>query len=73
MNRGCACGAAWRPYELSSDPKFVGKVRGIVGLRVNPPEHALVLPVDEKSQVQAPERTQPGLPMKRAAYEAGWR
>jgi transposase len=52
-------------FKLSNDPKFVEKVRDIVGLYVNPPEHALVLSVDEKSQIQALDRTQPGLPMKR--------
>jgi transposase len=52
-------------FKLSNAPKFVEKVRDIVGLYVNPPEHALVLSVDEKSQIQALDRTQPGLPMKR--------
>jgi transposase len=52
-------------FKLSNDPKFVEKVRDIVGLYVNPPEHALVLSVDEKSQIQALDRTQPGLPMKK--------
>ena len=52
-------------FKLSNDPRFVEKVRDIVGLYVNPPEHALVLSVDEKSQIQALDRTQPGLPMKR--------
>ena len=52
-------------FKLSNDPKFVEKVRDIVGLYVNPPERALVLSVDEKSQIQALDRTQPGLPMKR--------
>jgi hypothetical protein len=54
-----------RTFKLSSDPKFAAKVQDIVGLYVNPPEHALVLSVDEKSQTQALDRTQPGLPMKR--------
>ena len=54
-----------RTFKLSSDPKFAAKVQDIVGLYVNPPEHALVLSVDEKSQIQALDRTQPGLPMKR--------
>ncbi len=51
-------------FKRSKDPKFVDKVRDIVGLYVNPPEHALVLSVDEKSQIQALDRTQPGLPPK---------
>ena len=49
-------------FKLSNDPRFVEKVRDIVGLYVNPPERALVLSVDEKSQIQALDRTQPGLP-----------
>ncbi len=52
-------------FKLSNDPRFVEKVRDIVGLYVNPPERALVLSVDEKSQIQALDRTQPGLPMKK--------
>jgi transposase len=51
-------------FKLSRDPDFVGKVREIVGLYLNPPQKALVLSVDEKSQIQALDRTQPGLPMK---------
>src|SRR6266481_4355219 len=54
-----------RTFKLSSDPQFVAKVQDVVGLYVDPPEHALVLSVDEKSQIQALDRTQPGLPMKR--------
>ncbi|MBA3891383.1 MAG: IS630 family transposase [Gemmatimonadaceae bacterium] len=50
-------------FKLSNDPFFVEKVRDIVGLYLNPPDHALVLCVDEKSQIQALERTQPMLPM----------
>jgi putative transposase len=50
-------------FKLSSDPFFVEKVRDIVGLYLNPPEDAVVLCVDEKSQIQALERTQPMLPM----------
>jgi transposase len=50
-------------YSLSKDPAFVEKVRDIVGLYMNPPDNALVLCVDEKSQIQALERTQPVLPM----------
>jgi transposase len=51
-------------FKLSKDPLFIDKVRDIVGLYLNPPERALVLCVDEKSQVQALERTQPLLPMR---------
>ncbi|HEX4077405.1 MAG TPA: IS630 family transposase [Rhizomicrobium sp.] len=54
-----------RTFKLSNDPKFAAKVQDVVGLYVDPPEHALVLSVDEKSQIQALDRTQPGLPMKR--------
>ena len=53
-----------RGFKVSRDPKFVEKLEDIVGLYMSPPEHALVLCVDEKSQVQALDRTQPGLPMK---------
>lgn len=52
-----------RSFKLSPDPFFIEKVRDVVGLYLNPPDHALVLCVDEKSQVQALERTQPGLPL----------
>ncbi len=65
----------WRAYGLkphrvetfkaSRDPQFVEKLEDIVGLYLNPPEHALVLCCDEKSQIQALDRTQPGLPMKK--------
>jgi transposase len=51
-------------FKLSTDPFFVEKVRDIVGLYMAPPEHALVLCVDEKSQIQALDRTQPLLPMR---------
>jgi len=51
-------------FKLSRDPEFVAKVRDVVGLYLNPPEKALVLSVDEKSQIQALDRTQPSLPMK---------
>ena len=54
-----------RTFKLSNDPKFAAKVRDIVGLYVDPPAHAVVLSVDEKSQIQALDRTQPGLPMKK--------
>ena len=53
-----------RTFKLSRDPRFVEKLQDVVGLYLNPPEHALVLSVDEKSQIQALDRTQPGLPMK---------
>jgi transposase len=52
-------------FKLSNDPQFAAKVQDIVGLYLDPPEHALVLSVDEKSQIQALDRSQPGLPMKR--------
>jgi len=52
-------------FKVSSDPEFAEKLEDIVGLYLNPPEHALVLCVDEKSQIQALDRTQPGLPLKR--------
>jgi transposase len=54
-----------KQFKLSNDPLFAQKVEDIVGLYLNPPEHALVLSVDEKSQIQALDRTQPGLPMKK--------
>jgi transposase len=54
-----------RTFKVSNDPAFAAKVRDIVGLYVNPPEKAVVLCVDEKSQIQALDRTQPGLPMKK--------
>lgn len=54
-----------RQFKLSNDPQFAAKVRDIVGLYVDPPSHAIVLSVDEKSQIQALDRTQPGLPMKK--------
>ncbi len=54
-----------RSFKLSRDPAFVEKLTDVVGLYVNPPDKALVLCVDEKSQIQALDRTQPGLPMKR--------
>ncbi|MDH4154266.1 MAG: IS630 family transposase [Nitrospira sp.] len=54
-----------RSFKLSRDPHFQDKVEDVVGLYLNPPAHALVLSVDEKSQIQALDRTQPGLPMKK--------
>lgn len=56
-------------FKLSSDPLFVEKVRDIVGLYLAPPEHALVLCVDEKSQIQALDRSQPLLPMRPGQVE----
>jgi len=53
-----------RGFKVSRDPKFVEKLEDIVGLYMSPPDHALVLCCDEKSQVQALDRTQPGLPLK---------
>ena len=53
-----------RTFKLSMDPKFAEKLKDVVGLYVDPPAHAVVLSVDEKSQIQALDRTQPGLPMK---------
>jgi transposase len=55
-------------FKLSNDPRFTEKLIDIVGLYVNPPEHAVVLAIDEKSQIQALDRTQPGLPMKKGRY-----
>jgi transposase len=55
----------WRQFKLSNDPDFVTKLHDVVGLYVDPPAHAIVLSVDEKSQIQALDRTQPGLPMKK--------
>jgi transposase/transcriptional regulator with XRE-family HTH domain len=52
-------------FKLSRDPRFLEKLTDVVGLYLNPPEQALVLCVDEKSQIQALDRTQPGLPMKK--------
>ena len=54
-----------RQFKLSTDPQFAAKLRDIVGLYVDPPAHAIVLSVDEKSQIQALDRTQPGLPIKK--------
>ena len=52
-------------FKVSRDPKFVEKLEDVVGLYLSPPEHAIVLCCDEKSQVQALDRTQPGLPLKK--------
>jgi transposase len=54
-----------RQFKLSNDPKFVEKLRDVVGLYVSPPAHAIVLSFDEKSQIQALDRSQPGLPLKK--------
>jgi len=54
-----------RTFKVSNDPRFVEKLIDIVGLYLTPPEHALVLCADEKSQIQALDRTQPGLPLKK--------
>lgn len=54
-----------KTFKLSSDPRFLEKLIDVVGLYMNPPEHALVLCVDEQSQIQALDRTQPSLPLKR--------
>ena len=51
-------------FKLSNDPRFVEKLTDVVGLYLSPPEHAVVLSCDEKSQIQALDRTQPGLPLK---------
>jgi transposase len=53
-----------RSFKRSSDPEFAAKVEDIVGLYMHPPAHAVVLSIDEKSQIQALDRTQPGLPLK---------
>ena len=55
----------WRSFKLSNDKAFAEKLHDVVRLYVSPPAHAIVLSVDEKSQVQALDRTQPGLPLKR--------
>jgi transposase len=54
-----------RRFKISNDPQFEEKVTDVVGLYLNPPDRALVLCVDEKSQIQALDRTQPGLPLKK--------
>ena len=53
-----------RTYKVSRDPQFAAKVKDVVGLYLNPPEHAIVLSVDEKTSIQALERTQPPLPLR---------
>src|ERR1035437_3152728 len=54
-----------RTFKVSNDPQFAEKLEAIIGLSLNPPEHAIVLCADEKSQIQALDRTQPGLPLKK--------
>ena len=54
-----------KSFKVSNDPNFAKKVEDIVGLYLDPPEKALVLSIDEKSQIQALDRTQPGLPLKK--------
>jgi transposase len=54
-----------KTFKLSRDPKFLEKLTDVVGLYLNPPDKAMVLCVDEKSQIQALNRTQPGLPLKK--------
>jgi transposase len=56
-----------KAFKLSRDPKFLEKMTDVVGLYLNPPQQAIVLCVDEKSQIQALDRTQPGLPIKNGA------
>ena len=55
----------WRQFKLSNDRAFAEKLHDVVGLYVSPPAHAVVLSMDEKSQIQALDRTQPGLPLKK--------
>ena len=54
-----------KTFKLSRDAKFLEKLLDVVGIYLNPPQHAIVLCVDEKSQIQALDRTQPGLPLKK--------
>ena len=54
-----------RSFKLSRDPRFVEKLTDVIGVYLTPPQNAVVLCVDEKSQIQALDRTQPGLPLKR--------
>ena len=54
----------WRTFKRSNDPAFAEKVEDVVGLYMHPPAHSIVLSIDEKSQIQALDRTQPGLPLK---------
>jgi transposase len=54
-----------KTFKLSNDPNFIEKLEDVIGLYMSPPDHALVFCIDEKSQIQALDRTQPGLPMKK--------
>ena len=63
MTTGCSRGGR-RSFRFSTDPLLVAKVIDVVGLYLNPPENAIVLSVDEKSQIQALDRTMPILPMQ---------
>jgi len=56
-------------FKLSADPQFIDKVRDVVGIYMNPPDHAVVLCVDEKTSIQALDRTQPSLPMRPGQVE----
>ena len=58
-----------KTFKLSNDPKFAEKFSDVVGFYVDPPAHAVVLSIDETSQIQALDRTQPGLPMKKGRAE----
>jgi hypothetical protein len=58
-----------RTFKRSRDPSFAAKLADVVGLYVDPPAHAVVLSLDEKSQIQALDRTQPGLPIKPGHYQ----
>jgi hypothetical protein len=58
-----------RRFKLSQDPAFAAKLRDVVGLYLDPPAHSLVLSVDERSQIQALDRTQPGLAIKKGRAE----
>ncbi len=57
----------WRSFKLSNDPAFASKLEDVVGLYVAPPAHAVVLSIDEKSQIQALDRTSPAYQQRRAA------
>jgi hypothetical protein len=59
----------WRSFKISKDPDFTQKLTDIVGLYVSPSAHAAVLSIDERSQIQALDRTKPGLPMKPGRLE----
>ena len=58
-----------RTFKLSRDPRFEDKLLDVVGLYMNPPEHAVVMCVDEKTSIQALDRTQPSLPMRPGQIE----